>query len=61
MPWIAIGAVCVLYTAWELARAWPREAFEPSLPRFGAVDASSGRPLDVTLDRRTRGRRSSDR
>jgi hypothetical protein len=52
-----VGMACVAYTALEIGRAWRR----PPPALFGAVDAQSGRPLDVTLDRRARGRRASDR
>ena len=52
-----LGMGCLLYTCAELARAWGG----PAEPRFGAVDAATGRPLPTTFDRRTRGRRALDR
>jgi hypothetical protein len=62
MLWTLLGIACVLYTAAELARILGQPAAAPhSAARFGAVDASTGQPLDVTFDRRIRGRRTSDR
>jgi hypothetical protein len=57
MAFTWIGICCVAYTVAELARAWG----QPLAAQFGAVDAESGRRIEVTLDRRTRGRRAADR
>jgi hypothetical protein len=61
MLWTLLGISCVLYTAFELARALALPSASLSAAHFGAVDAATGQPLDVTFDRRTRGRRNSDR
>jgi hypothetical protein len=53
-----LGVLCVAYTAVEVARAW---SGAPGAARFGAVDAETGRRIEVTLDRRTRARRAGDR
>ncbi len=61
MLWTLLGLACVAYTASELARAFgPARDAATRTPRFGAVDASTGRALEVTFDRRTRGRRTRD-
>ncbi len=62
----ALGSLCLLWTGLELSRLLARgrrdrEAFGSGHARFGAVDLDGDRPLDVTLDRRTRGRRDEDR
>jgi hypothetical protein len=56
MLFTLLGVTCVAYTAAEVARAWRARP-----PGFGAVDAESGRRIEVTLDRRARSRRASDR
>ena len=62
MLWTLLGLSCVIYTASEVARALASApASARPAARFGAVDAATGRSLDVTLDRRTRGRRTNDR
>jgi len=50
MLWSILGVACVIYATTELSLAHARR---PGSPRFGPVDASSGRPLVATLDRRT--------
>jgi hypothetical protein len=50
LTWIGVG--CIAYTSFEIARAW---GAQPN-GRFGAVDAATGRPIEVTLDRRARSR-----
>ncbi len=62
----ALGSLCLLWTGLELSRLLARSrrdraAFGAGHARFGAVDLDGDRPLDVTLDRRTRGRRDEDR
>ncbi len=52
-----LGVGCIAYTSFEVARAW---GAQPT-GNFGAVDASSGRPIHVTLDRRARARRTFSR
>ncbi len=53
MLWTLLGMACAIYTAVELTRArMLPTAFSGG--RFGAVDAESGQPLDVLIDRRTR-------
>ena len=53
MLWTLLGLACAIYTAVELTRARMLPAAF-SGARFGAVDAESGQPLDVVIDRRTR-------
>ncbi len=51
-----LGLVCVVYTTVELSLA----AASPfGRQHFGAVDATSGRPVDVVVDRRDAGRPGS--
>lgn len=62
----AFGSLCLLWTVLEVGRLLARgrgvsPSFGTDHARFGAVDLEGGRPLDVTLDRRTRGRRDEDR
>ncbi len=50
MGWIALlGMGCVVYCVAELAFAAGRSR-NPA--RFGAVDLSTGKPIDVVFDRR---------
>lgn len=55
LTWIGVG--CIAYTSFELARAWGKQP----TGSFGAVDAATGRPIEVTLDRRARPRRAASR
>lgn len=55
MLWNLLGLVCTIYSAVEIARCW-RLADGGAASCFGAVDVRTGRPLRVTLDRRTRDR-----
>jgi hypothetical protein len=61
MAWTLLGLACVIYATTELASSWRSARSAPPSFCFGAVDEDTGRRLRVTLDRRTRGRRSADR
>jgi len=60
--WVILaGTACVAWTAWELSRAFlpgPHTGGMSGL-EYGAVDMETGRHLEVTLDRRTRDRRTA--
>jgi hypothetical protein len=48
-PLPLVGVACVIYLVAEIALAAGRCR---GTSRFGAVDVSSGRPIDVVVDRR---------
>ena len=56
-PLFLLGVGCVVYVVAELALAAGRCR---ALARFGAVNDSTGQPIEVTLDRRTRSRRRGE-
>jgi hypothetical protein len=57
MSIVLLGSLCIGYLALEIGLA-ARPA--PSAT-FGVVDATTGRSLEVTLDRRVRSRRGGQR
>jgi len=51
-PITLLGMACVIYVLAELSLAAGRCRKPARSAGFGAVDASTGRPIDVVLDRR---------
>lgn len=57
MSIVLFGSLCIGYLALEIGLA----ARPASPATFGVVDATTGRSLEVTLDRRVRSRRGGQR